>query len=382
MTTNNNNNIITFDDMNLKNKLLRGIYAYGFEMPSEVQKKAIIPVIEGNECIIQAQSGTGKTATFSISILQRVDETEKTCQALVLSPTRELARQTTNVIKSLGNYLDVNVYTCIGGRRTDNNDLEIEEGQIIVGTPGRIFDMIKRGRLNLKTLKMFVLDEADEMLSNEFKEQIYNIIQYLSDEVQIAIYSATMPPEVLNITTKFMIDPLKILVRRENVALDALKQFYVKLDQECHKFDVICDIYNILTINQSIIFCNSKNKAIWLAEEMIKNNFTVSLIHGGLEQDERNIIISQFRSGQTRVLISTDLLSRGLDIHGISLVINYDLPSDKENYIHRVGRTCRYGKNGVSINLVLHKDMRWMNVIERHYNIKIESMPSDIDKYV
>jgi translation initiation factor 4A len=377
-----NTNITTFDDMNLKTKLLRGIYAYGFEIPSEVQKKAIMPVISGRECIVQAQSGTGKTATFSISILQRIDETEKTCQALILSPTRELAKQSTNVIKSLGNYMDVNIYTCIGGRRTDNQELRIEDAQIIVGTPGRVYDLIQRGIINLNTLKIFVLDEADEMLSNEFKEQIYNIVQYLTDEVQIAIYSATMPPEVLDITTKFMRDPLKILVRREDVVLEALKQFYVKLDKESHKFDVICDIYNVLTISQSIIFCNSKNKAIWLAEEMTKNNFTVSLIHGGMEQEERNKIISQFRAGQTRVLISTDLISRGLDVHHVSLVINYDLCYDRENYIHRIGRAARYGRRGVAINLISHKDMKMIQSLERHYNIKIEPMPNDIDKYV
>lgn len=372
----------SFDDMNLKSELLRGIYAYGFEVPSQVQKRAIVPVISGKECIVQAQSGTGKTATFSISILQRVDEKDLNLQALVLSPTRELARQSGEVIKTFSKYMNIKILTCIGGRRNDQQNILPEEAQIIIGTPGRVYDLISREILDTSNLKIFVLDEADEMLSYEFKTQIYRLFQYFPETVQTAIYSATMPREIIDLTDKFMRDPVKILTKRENIALESLKQFYLELSQEIYKFETICDIYNILTVNQSIIFCNSKNKVIWLTEEMIKRNFTVSMIHGSLEQEERNAIVSEFRNGKTRVLITTDLLARGLDIHGVSLVINYDLPYDRENYIHRVGRTCRFGKNGVAINFVLPKDMRQLRTLEQYYNIKIDIMPENIQDYM
>jgi translation initiation factor 4A len=385
--TNLTNNTIktypTFDSMNLNEKLLRGIYAYGFELPSAVQKKGIVPAISGKDCIVQAQSGTGKTATFVISILQKIDAENKTCQALVLEPTRELAEQSYNVMVKLAEYMDINIYRCIGGRRVRDDLEKLSSGvQVVVGTPGRVYDMICRGKLRVEKLQMFVLDEADEMLSQGFKDQIYNICEYMNEEVQIAIYSATMPEEVLEVTKSIMLDPVQILVKKENVTLDGIKQFYVKCDHESWKFDVICDIYNLLNVSQSIIFCNTKRKAIWLSEELQKKDFTVSLIHGEMEQEQRNVIMNQFRECATRVLITTDLLARGIDVHHVSLVINFDLPSNKENYIHRVGRCARFGRKGVAINFITPRDMRYMKMIEKYYHTQIEEMPDDITEFM
>ncbi|KAG9351707.1 hypothetical protein JZ751_022958 [Albula glossodonta] len=381
----------SFDDMNLRETLLRGIYAYGFEKPSAIQQRAILPCIKGYDVIAQAQSGTGKTATFAISILQQIDIELKGTQALVLAPTRELAQQIQKVILALGDYMGASCHACIGGTNVRNEvqKLQAEAPHIVVGTPGRVFDMLNRKFLceyhslsvihcTAKFIKMFVLDEADEMLSRGFKDQIYEIFQKLSTSTQVVLLSATMPLDVLEVTKKFMRDPVRILVKKEELTLEGIRQFYINVEKEEWKLDTLCDLYETLTITQAVIFINTRRKVDWLTEKMHARDFTVSALHGDMDQKERDLIMREFRSGSSRVLITTDLLARGIDVQQVSLVINYDLPTNRENYIHRIGRGGRFGRKGVAINMVTEDDKRTLRDIETFYNTTVEEMPMNV----
>jgi translation initiation factor 4A len=368
-----------FDDMELREELLRGIYAYGFEKPSAIQQRAIVPCLKNRDVIAQAQSGTGKTATFAISILQQIDPSLKRTQALVLAPTRELAQQIQKVVIALGDYMSVQCHACIGGTNVREDMAKLEQGmQVVVGTPGRVFDMINRRALATSSIKMFVLDEADEMLSRGFKDQIYDVFRTLDDGIQVILLSATMPVDVLEVTKRFMRDPIRILVKKEELTLEGIRQFYVQVDREEWKLDTLCDLYETLTITQAVIFCNTRRKVEWLTEKMHARDFTVSAIHGDMEQGQRDVIMREFRSGSSRVLITTDLLARGIDVQQVSLVINYDLPTNRENYIHRIGRGGRFGRKGVAINFVTAEDHRNMHDIETFYNTQIEEMPMNV----
>ncbi|CAF0740630.1 unnamed protein product [Brachionus calyciflorus] len=352
-----------FDEMNLREELLRGIYAYGFEKPSAIQQRAIIPCIRGHDVIAQAQSGTGKTATFSISILQQLDLNVKSCQALILAPTRELAQQIQKVVLALGDFMGVTCHACIGGTNVKEDARKLEIGaQVIVGTPGRVSDMITRKALNPKTIKLFVLDEADEMLSRGFKEQIHEVFTKMPYDIRVNLLSATMPAEVLEVTKKFMRNPIRILVKKEELTLE----------------ETLCDIYETLTITQAVIFCNTRRKVDWLTQQMHAKDFTVSAMHGDMDQKEREVIMREFRSGSSRVLITTDLLARGIDVQQVSLVINYDLPNNRENYIHRIGRGGRFGRKGVAINFVTDEDKKSLHDIETFYNTQINEMPQNV----
>jgi len=373
--------IDNFDNMNLREDLLRGIYAYGFEKPSAIQSRGIVPMIQDKDVIAQAQSGTGKTATFSIATLQKVDLARVECQALFLAPTRELAQQIQKVVLALGDYMNITCHACIGGTNVREDLKTLERGvHVVVGTPGRVYDMMKRGALRLEAIKMFVLDEADEMLSRGFKDQIYDIFRYLSPEIQCCLLSATMPEEVLEVTQRFMRDPIRILVKRDELTLEGIKQFYIAVEREDWKLDTLCDLYETLTITQAVIFCNTRRKVDWLTEKMTGRDFTVSCMHGDMDQKEREVIMREFRSGSSRVLITTDLLARGIDVQQVSLVINYDLPApnNKENYIHRIGRGGRFGRKGVAINFLSTEDVRTLREIEQFYNTQIEEMPMNV----
>lgn len=371
----------TFESMNLKPELLKGIYNYGFEAPSAIQSRAIMQIIRGRDTIAQAQSGTGKTATFSIGILSLIDTKSKDCQALVLSPTRELAQQIENVIEHLGDYMNVRSHACIGGTQVGEDVKKLQQGQhIISGTPGRVLDMIKRRNIMPRHVKMLVLDEADELLTKGFKEQIYEIYKTLPAGAQVVVVSATLTPEVLEMTNKFTTDPVKILVKRDDVTLKGIKQYYIQCEKEDWKFDTLCDLYDNLTITQAVIFCNTKAKVNWLAGQMRKSNFTVAAMHGDMKQEDRDSIMKEFRSGSTRVLISTDVWARGIDVQQVSLVINYDLPLDKENYVHRIGRSGRFGRKGTAINLLTSQDKDELKLLQHYYSTKIREVPADLSK--
>uniref|UniRef100_A0A7S1A8Z9 RNA helicase n=1 Tax=Noctiluca scintillans TaxID=2966 RepID=A0A7S1A8Z9_NOCSC len=369
----------SFDDLDLQEGLLRGIYSYGFEKPSAIQQRGIRPVLDGRDTIGQAQSGTGKTATFVIGSLQRIDYSLKSCQSLILAPTRELAQQIHKVVLALGDYLNVRCHACIGGTSVRDDIDKLREGQhIVVGTPGRVFDMLSKRHLRIDDLLTFVCDEADEMLSRGFKDQIYDIFKTLPPNVQVCLFSATMAPEILDLTTKFMRDAVRILVKKDELTLEGIRQFYVAIEKEEWKLDTLCDLYETLTITQAIIYCNTRRKVDFLADQMSKRDFTVSTMHAELDQKERDLIMREFRSGSSRVLISTDLLARGIDVQQVSLVINFDLPQNMENYLHRIGRSGRFGRKGVAINFVTNNDVRAMKDIERYYHTQIEEMPMDI----
>ncbi|KAL4220179.1 Eukaryotic initiation factor 4A-II [Mactra antiquata] len=369
-----------FDDMSLREELLRGIYAYGFEKPSAIQARAILPCIKGRDVIAQAQSGTGKTATFSIAILEQLKVDFPECQALVLAPTRELAQQIQKVMIALGDYMGAQCHACIGGTavRDDVQRLQSSTVHVVVGTPGRVHDMINRRALDPRSIKMFVLDEADEMLSRGFKDQIYDVFRYMPQDIQVILLSATMPDEVLEVTKRFMREPIRILVKKEELTLEGIRQFYIQVEKEEWKLDTLCDLYETLTITQAVIFCNTRRKVDWLTEKMLSRDFTVSAMHGDMDQKERDVIMREFRTGSSRVLITTDLLARGIDVQQVSLVINYDLPANRENYIHRIGRGGRFGRKGVAINFITRDDERTLRDIEQFYNTQIEEMPMNV----
>ncbi|RXI06101.1 hypothetical protein DVH24_018143 [Malus domestica] len=369
----------SFDAMGLQENLLRGIYAYGFEKPSAIQQRGIVPFCKGLDVIQQAQSGTGKTATFCSGILQQLDYSLTECQALVLAPTRELAQQIEKVMRALGDYLGVRVHACVGGTSVREDQRILSNGvHVVVGTPGRVFDMLRRQSLRPDSIKMFVLDEADEMLSRGFKDQIYDIFQLLPSKIQVGVFSATMPPEALEITRKFMNKPVRILVKRDELTLEGIKQFYVNVDKEEWKLETLCDLYETLAITQSVIFVNTRRKVDWLTDKMRSRDHTVSATHGDMDQNTRDIIMREFRSGSSRVLITTDLLARGIDVQQVSLVINYDLPTQPENYLHRIGRSGRFGRKGVAINFVTKDDERMLFDIQKFYNVVVEELPSNV----
>jgi ATP-dependent RNA helicase len=369
----------TFDAMNLNENLLRGIYAYNFEKPSAIQQRAILPIIKGRDVIAQAQSGTGKSATFAISVLQSINTDNRETQALILSPTRELATQHQSVILALGDYMNIQCHACIGGTSVGEDIRKLDHGQhVISGTPGRVFDMIKRKHLRTRNIKLLVLDEADEMLSLGFKDQIYDVYRYLPPSTQVVLLSATLPGEVLEMTTKFMTDPIRILVKRDELTLEGIKQFFVSVEKEEWKFDTLCDLYDTLTITQAVIFCNTRRKVEWLTEKMRENNFTVASMHGEMVQKERDAIMQEFRQGASRVLITTDVWARGIDVQQVSLVINYDLPNNRELYIHRIGRSGRFGRKGVAINFVKTDDIKILRDIEQYYSTQIDEMPMNV----
>nr|VZI08075.1 unnamed protein product [Spirometra erinaceieuropaei] len=348
--TNYHKIVESFDDLGLRDEVLRGIYQYGYERPSAIQQRAILPCIQGRDVIAQAH------------ILQKLDVSLNKCQALVLAPTRELANQIQSVIQKIGHLLGAKCYACIGGTRTTNDLMSLSGGQhVVVGTPGRVLDMMNRDVLTTDNIKMFVLDEADEMLSRGFAAQIQNIFR-----------------EIFEVTKQMMNDPVKILVKKEELTLDGIRQFYIKVRREEYKLPTLLDLYSLLDIGQVVIFVNTVKKAIGLEEQLREQKFKVSCIHSDLQQDQRDSVMNEFRRGHSRILLSTDILARGIDVQQVSLVLNYDLPSKRETYIHRIGRGGRFGRKGVAINFVTDDEIAQLNELTTYYNTQILEMPEDI----
>jgi translation initiation factor 4A len=373
----------SFDDLDLNENLLRGIYSQGFEKPSIIQQKAILPVLHGHDIIAQAQSGTGKTATFSIGLLNRIDGTRQQTQGLVLAHTRELALQIFNVMSGLSQFLNVNYNLSVGGTMIkDNIDELLQNPHVVIGTPGRVLDMINKKALNTRTLRVLIIDEADEMLSKIFSNQIYDIFRFLPNDIQVGLFSATMTDEFFKLTKCFMRDPVKILVKNEELTLEGIRQYYINLDKSEYKFDTLCDIYAACTISQTIIYCNARRSVDQLTRQLIEANFSVECIHGDMTQEDRNKIMKEFRDGTCRVLISTDLLSRGIDVQQVSLVINFDLPNNIESYIHRIGRSGRFGRKGTAINFLTSYDLKKMEEIEQFYSTCIQELPANFSDMV
>lgn len=373
-----------WDELNIPEDLLRGIYAYGFETPSEIQKKSIPPMAAGNDIIAQAQSGMGKTGSFTIGTLSRIDISLNRVQALILSPTHELVRQTASVVKTLGSVLGVKVKTLVGGTsiQGDRDELRDESTcpHVIVGSAGRVYDMIYRKYLSTTDLRVFVLDEADEMLSQGFKTQIYNIFQMLPTSVQVALFTATLPDNILELTTKFMRNPVNITMKAEELTLECIKQYYIALNNDFMKYDTLKDLFSIISVSQCIIYCNSVQRVSELYKAMLDEGFSVCAIHSSMTTEERAREFANFRSGGFRVLISSNITARGIDIQHVSTVINFDIPKCQFTYLHRIGRSGRWGRKGMAINFVTRQDIHLMRKIEGYYGIKIEELPSNFSE--
>lgn len=381
--------------------LLRGIYEYGFERPSPIQAKSIPPICDGRDLIAQAQSGSGKTGSFVISALTKINVSLRRPQAIIIANTKELATQIETVTKHLGKFItseetekyppvDLRMSLCIGGstKHTMANLKEAQSSHILVGTPGRLVDLIetdqqkKNMRRNqgdlLDSLKIFILDEADKLLGEDFREQIHKILKYIPRDCQVCLFSATYTKDILDLTTKFMNNPVKILVDKEKISVDTIRNYYVDAQYEDNKYDILIDLYQKVSVCQAVIFVNSIRKAIEISDQLTKEGHSVGTIHSRLNDIERSEILKAFRRTQTRILVATDIISRGIDVQQVGLVINYDVPTDPEQYIHRVGRSGRYGKLGVAITFVTshHSDIMRMKNIERNYKIKFQSLPS------
>ena len=369
-----------WEDLDINQKLLRGIFAYGFEKPSPIQQKAIKPLIDKRDIVAQAQSGTGKTATFTIGALANIDTKENITQVLVLSPTKELTIQTAKVFEGLSIMMDnVRIQTLYGGSFIEENSSFSNRNipHVICGCPGRVFDMMRRDKISSKQIKLIILDEADEMLSDGFKEQVYNIFQYLSNDVQVALFSATLPDGINSIIDKIMRDPVKISVKREMLTLEGIKQFLVAVDDDRQKYNTLKTLFSFLSVSQCIIYCNSIKRVQDLYEAMMEDEFPVCRIHSNMEKNERENAFNDFKVGKSRVLISSNVTSRGIDIQQVSIVINFDLPKCVNNYLHRIGRSGRWGRKGVGINFITRRDVSKIKEIEQHYSTQIEEMPAE-----
>jgi len=369
---------LDFESMGLRDNLLRGIFAYGFEKPSLIQKTGIVPFVLGHDVVIQSQSGTGKTATYVIGLLQRINDQNKDLQGLILTPTRELAVQVLKTVLALGEFIGITARAVIGGVRLseDISVLSRNSTQIVIGTPGRVKDLIGRNILDPKKIDYLVIDEADLMLEKGFVQDIFDIVRELPRRTQASIVSATYTPEVMEITTK-IVNPnnnRQILVKKEELTLRGIQQYYVDCGKNDEKLLVLLDLYDRLSINQAIIFCNSKKTVDYLTRELESRDFAVSSIHA--EKENRIGIFNDFQSGKTRVLISTDVMGRGIDIQQISVVVNFELPHDHSQYLHRIGRSGRFGRKGLGLNLITERDFDHILDIEKYFGTKIEELPN------
>jgi translation initiation factor 4A len=374
--------INSWDELEINSLLLRGIYSYGFEVPSIIQQQAIKPLIMGKDIVVQAQSGTGKTATFTIGALANVDVSDNNTQVLVLSPTKELTIQTAKVFTGLGSMMEgLRVQTLYGGS-------VVEEGSsfsnkktphVICGCPGRVFDMMRRSKISSKKIKLIILDEADEMLSAGFKEQVYSIFQYFNSNIQVALVSATLPDSINAIVEKIMRNPVRISVKREALTLEGIAQYYIAVDDDRQKYATLKDLYSLISISSSIIYCNSVKRVQDLYEAMKEDEFSVGRIHSGMDKEERATAFNDFKTGHTRVLISSNVTARGIDIQQVSVVVNFDVPKCVNTYLHRIGRSGRWGRKGVGINMITRRDVAKLKEIEQYYSTQISEMPGNLD---
>jgi translation initiation factor 4A len=377
----------TFDDMALPENLLRGVYSYGFEKPSAIQSVAIAPFIRGRDVLGQAQSGTGKTGAFGIGLLARMDTKLRAPQALILCHAHELADQTAKVLRGISSFMGITIVLAIGGVPRHQNVRDIRSGPaIVVGTPGRVFDLASSGDLPFRDLHTFVVDEADEMLRDRFAEQVSEIVQLgLPKTCTIGLFSATMPEDVAELAKSILTNPVKVTLRTADVKLDGIKQFFVELEDDRQKLDVLADIFQSISIPHSIIFTNTKERADRLHAALSEQGYPVGIIYGDpMPQAERQRRMDEFRAGRTRVLIATNLLARGIDVQTVSMVFNFDVPSfdDKESYIHRIGRCGRYGRKGTAINLVTAPEKDVLDQIGAHFHFKTNPLPVDLSGVV
>ena len=371
----------TWEEMITNEDILRSIFSFGFEKPSPIQGRAIPIIAKGRDIIAQAQSGTGKTAAFSVGALTRIDFAEKNIQALIIAPTHELARQITNVCQNVCSLVPGSCVRCFVGGSSVAEDLrtiETDCPHVVVGTPGRILDLIRRRYLETSYVKILVIDEADEMISVGFKYQIQDIFRSLPETVQTAIFSATLNKDVVDLTKKFMIDPAMITVDAEKLTLDGIKQYAVMLQSDSHKFDVLKRIFGGNNIPACVIYCNTVERVEHLVSAMTEDGFAVSAIHGKMSKQEREEAMRRFREGETRCLISSDITARGIDVQQVGVVINFDITQNVHTYLHRIGRSGRWGRKGTAINFATYRDRFLLEDLEKYYRIQIAPLPENL----
>ncbi|OLL23195.1 ATP-dependent RNA helicase dbp5 [Neolecta irregularis DAH-3] len=375
--------VSNFEDLGLHENLLRGIYSMKFQKPSKIQERAL-PLLLSNpprNMIGQSQSGTGKTAAFVLTMLSRVDFTKPSVQAICLAPSRELARQILDVCCEMGQYTPAKV--AFAGKDSVPRGQSIN-GQIVIGTPGTVMDMIKRRQLDVREVKVFVLDEADNMLDQQgLGEQSMRVRSFMPKGVQTILFSATFPDEVREFSSRFVPGANEISLKREELSVEGIKQLYMDCNSVQHKYEVLVGLYSLLTIGQSIIFVKQRNTADEIARRMTEEGHAVTSLHGALDGTQRDEVMDAFRSGRSKVLITTNVVARGIDISQVNMVVNYDMPmtqdfrADPETYLHRIGRTGRFGRVGVSINFV-HDRKSWelMNEIQQFFGIEMTQVPT------
>ncbi len=368
--------IQTFQDLPLSGEILRSIKELGFESLFPIQAQAIIPLLEGKDVIGQAQTGTGKTAAFGIPMVQRLNREVRGVQGLILVPTRELAVQVAENMASFAKYAKIKVLAVYGGESINKQIHALSNGvQIVVGTPGRLIDLMERRVLNLGSVKMVVLDEADRMLDMGFVEDIEYILSKTPRERQTSLFSATIEQSVMRVCNKYMRDPQKILVSKDEIALTQMKQYFTVVNQH-GKFDTLCDIIQSEGVNKAIVFCRTRREASRLSDQLYRKGYRVQALHAGFTQAQRDRAINDFRCDRLTLLIATDVAARGLDIGGITHIINYDVPMDAPVYFHRIGRTARKGEEGTAITLVSYGEMSDFHNIKALTKTKIEEIKS------
>jgi len=370
-----------FEDLPLSKEVLNGIEDLGFNNLFPIQAQAIIPLLEGKDVIGQAQTGTGKTAAFSIPMVENLNPNSRTVQGLVLEPTRELAIQTAEHISRICKYTTLQVLPIYGGVSIRRQIRGLESGvHIVVGTPGRIIDHLKRGTLNLTSVNTVVLDEADRMLDMGFIDDMEYILSKIPTNRQTSLFSATIDQSVMNICHRYMKRPEKILVSKDEIALTQISQYYMVVNPR-DKFEILCDIIDDNHIKRAILFCRTRKGTNILANKLIKRIYKAKPLHGGFTQPQREFVIDSFRKGELEFLVATDVAARGLDIQGITHIINYDIPLDALVYFHRIGRTARVGRDGTAITLVSYGEISELSRIKALTNTEIEELEGDYKSY-
>jgi len=368
-----------FEDYYLKRELLMGIFEKGFEKPSPIQEEAIPIALAGRDILARAKNGTGKTASFLIPALEKCDPENNVIQVLILVPTRELALQTSHVCKELGKHTNIEVMVTTGGTMLKDDIIRLcQPVHIIVATPGRILDLAKKNIADLSNCDMVVLDEADKLLSEDFQPIIEQLIGFCKKPRQILLFSATFPLSVKNFSDKNLNRPHEINLM-EQLTLRGITQYYAFVEEK-QKVHCLNTLFSKLSINQSIIFCNTFKRVELLAKNITELGYSCFYIHARMQQSERNRVFHDFRSGACRNLVSSDLFTRGIDIQAVNVVINFDFPKNSETYLHRIGRSGRYGHLGLAINLITYEDRFNLYKIEQELGTEIKPIPSDIDK--
>ncbi|WP_149454481.1 DEAD/DEAH box helicase [Pasteuria penetrans] len=361
-----------FDQFNLSEEILGGIQDLGFEEPSPIQMECIPAVLRGEDVIGQAQTGTGKTAAFGIPILERVNTRSLHVQAVILAPTRELAIQVSEELRRIGRPKRLRMLPIYGGQAIGRQIKALQQGvHVVIGTPGRLLDHLRRGTLRVDKVETFVLDEADEMLDMGFIEDIEAVMRYVPDRRQLLLFSATMPPVIRQLAQRYMKKPRYITVSRGEVTVPIIQQFYYRVLESC-KADALCRILDSEEISLSIVFCRTKKGVDDLTEALQVRGYLASGLHGDLAQQQRDRVMQAFRKGDIDVLIATDVAARGIDVGNVSHVINFDIPQDVEGYVHRIGRTGRAGREGIALTLVTPREMKQLKIIERETRLRLQ----------